>query len=130
LQKYNKVNQTPTEGSTGLHAASGPYKGLLPHSREIAIVTDIARDDAGLRPDPDVLSKRLDHAAVLVHIATNRIFELNETGTRVWELVCQGLDADHIVRQLIDEFDVEPPRAAHELNELITQLRNEGLLVT
>ena len=96
----------------------------------VEIVADTVRPDPGLRPNPDVLSKRLDQAAVLVHIATNRIFELNETGTRAWELLCQGFGADHIVRHLVEEFDVQPPRAAHELNELIIQLRSEGLLAT
>jgi hypothetical protein len=91
-------------------------------------VVDIADRDRGLRPSPDVLSKRLDQAAVLVNIATNRIFELNETGTRAWELLCQGFDRDHILRQLVDEFDVQPQRAADELNELIVRFRAEGLL--
>ena len=89
---------------------------------------DTADAGRGLRPNPDVLSKRLDQAAVLVHIATNRIFELNETGTRVWEMLCKGFDRDHILRQLVDEFDVPPLRAARELDELIVQLRAEGLL--
>ena len=90
-------------------------------------MADIAPPE-GLRPNADVLSKRLEQAAVLVNIATNRIFELNETGTRAWELICQGLHADDIVRHLVDEFDVQPSRAADELNELINQLRAEGLL--
>jgi hypothetical protein len=99
-------------------------------NRERGIVVDNADTGRGLRPNPDVLSKRLDEAAVLVDIATNRIFELNETGTRAWELVCQGFDADQIAHQLVDEFDVQPERAAYELNELIVRLRAEGLLAS
>ena len=91
-------------------------------------MADSCRDSAGLRLNPDVISKRLDNAAVLVDISTNRIFELNETGSRAWELLCQGLDANLIVRRLVDEFDVQPSRASCELDELITQLRAEGIL--
>jgi len=81
-----------------------------------------------LRPSPDVIAKRLDETTVLVHIPTNRIFELNETGTRVWEMLDQGLDADRIARSLIDDFDVEAVQAVDEVNSLLLRLQNEGLL--
>ena len=83
-----------------------------------------------LRPNPEVIMKRLDEAAILVNIATNRIFELNETGTRVWELLDQGLDVDRIAPHLVGEFDVEDARAASEVKNLLLRLQTEGLLVT
>jgi Coenzyme PQQ synthesis protein D (PqqD) len=81
-----------------------------------------------LRPNPDVMAKRLDDVTVLVHISTNRIFELNETGTRVWEMLGQGLDSDRIVRHLIDDFAVEDTQAADEVKDLLARLQSEGLL--
>jgi hypothetical protein len=81
-----------------------------------------------LHPNSDVIAKRLDQTSVLVHIPTNRIFELNETGSRVWEMIGQSLNADQIVQRLADEFDVEQAQAADEVNELVTRLRDEGLL--
>jgi Coenzyme PQQ synthesis protein D (PqqD) len=95
----------------------GPSAGFTPD-------TDIA-----LRPSPEVISKRLDEATVLVHIPTNRIFELNETGTRVWELLGQGLDTNTIVGFLVEEFDVDTARASNEVNDLLIQLRTKDLLV-
>jgi hypothetical protein len=81
-----------------------------------------------VRPNPDVIAKRLDQTSVLVHIPTNRIFELNETGSRVWEMIGESLNADQIVRRLADEFEVEEAQAADEVTELLTRLRDEGLL--
>jgi Coenzyme PQQ synthesis protein D (PqqD) len=81
-----------------------------------------------LYPNPDVISKRLDETTVLVHIPTNRIFELNETGTRVWEMLGQGLDADGIARNLLDDFDVEAAQAVEEVNSLLLRLQSEGLV--
>jgi hypothetical protein len=83
---------------------------------------------APLRPNSDVIAKRLDQTSVLVHIPTNRIFELNETGSRVWEMIGENLNAAQIVRRLADEFDVEEAQAADEVDELLARLRNEGLL--
>jgi len=93
-------------------------------------VTDLARSDTALRPNPDVIAKRLNQGTVLVHMSTNRIYELNETGARVWELLGQGLDADRIVRHLVDEFDVDDTRATDEVKELLMRLRTEGLLIS
>jgi hypothetical protein len=87
-----------------------------------------ASDGVTLRPNPDVIAKRLDQTSVLVHIPTNRIFELNETGSRVWEMIGESLNADQIVRRLADEFEVEEAQAADEVTELLTRLRDEGLL--
>ena len=84
--------------------------------------------DGIMRPNSDVIAKRLDQTCVLVHIPTNRIFELNETGSRVWEMIGESLGTDQIVQRLADEFNVEEAQAANEVNELLTRLGNEGLL--
>ena len=84
--------------------------------------------DLVLRPNPEVIAKRLDQATVLVDISTSRIFELNETGTRIWELLGQGLNVEQIVQHLVSEFEVEDSHAAEELKALLSQLRDQGLV--
>jgi hypothetical protein len=81
-----------------------------------------------MRRNPEVIAKRLDNATVLVDVPTSRIFELNETGTRIWELLGEGLDADNIMRHLVDEFEVEHAQAENEVKKLLALLRAEGLL--
>jgi len=83
-----------------------------------------------LRPHPDVIAKRLDKTAVLVHMGTNSIFELNETGAKVWELLAEGVSTEGIVRQLVEQFEVEEVQAADEVKRLITQLRTNQLLAS
>ena len=81
-----------------------------------------------LKTNPGVIAKRLDDVAVLVDVSTNRIFELNHTGARVWELLGEGLDKEQIVRHLADEFEVDSPTVANEVDSLLGRLRIEGLL--
>ena len=83
---------------------------------------------ATVQPSPDVVSRRLGDSAVLVHLETNRVFELNETGARVWELLREGRTCEQIVERLVAEFDVEPGQASSTLLELLGDLRREGLL--
>ena len=86
--------------------------------------------DAPLKPATQVLARRLPGGAVLVHLGTNRIFELNETGAKVWELLSEGLDKGQILERLIAEFAVEPALAATDLRTVLEQLEREGLLTT
>jgi Coenzyme PQQ synthesis protein D (PqqD) len=81
-----------------------------------------------LRFSEGVIAKRLGAGAVLVHITTNRIFELNETGAYVCELLQKGADRAHIVNCITAEFDVEADRAAAEVNTLLGALQSHGLL--
>ena len=88
---------------------------------EVSLVTT-------LKPNPGVVAKRLDEIAVLVDVSSNRIFELNHTGARVWELIGEGFDSEQIVRRLVDEFDAALPIVASEVDSLLGRLRMEGLL--
>ena len=84
--------------------------------------------DATLRPSPDVIARRLDRTGVLVHLATNRIFELNETGIRIWELIAEGHSSDAILARLLDEFEIDRAQAATELQACLDRFQREGLL--
>ena len=83
---------------------------------------------ARVRHHPQVVSSRLGDGGVLVHLHTNRIFELNATGFRVWELIGQGLDPAGIVDTLAGEFTVDRERLRTEVYELVSSLLREGLL--
>ncbi len=42
------------------------------------------------RCSPDVTARRLGENIVLVHLGTDRIYELNPTAARIWELIQTG----------------------------------------
>ena len=83
---------------------------------------------ARVRHHPQVVSSRLGDAGVLVHLRTIRIFELNATGFRLWELIGEGLDLADVERRLLDEFAVPADRLRTELRDVVTSLLQEGLL--
>lgn len=89
---------------------------------------DAASPFRQFRQSDDVVSSRLGDAGVLVHLQTNRIFELNATGVRVWELIGEGRTLDQIERLLQEEFDVTPEQVRQEVSELVAALSREGLL--
>jgi hypothetical protein len=83
---------------------------------------------ANPRHHAQVVSSRLGDAGVLVHLHTNRIFELNATGFRVWELIGEGLDLAAVEGRLLEEFTVPSDRLRTELHDLVAALLQEGLL--
>ena len=81
------------------------------------------------RISPDVVSRRLDDEVVLVHLGTNRIYRLNSTGGRYWELREEGLEQDEIMARLEEEFAVDRATLAAEIAALSGQLERQGLVV-
>ena len=79
------------------------------------------------RLNPEVIARRLGDGAVLVHLPTSRIFELNDTAMRVWELLGEGLDAAGIEAHLASEYDTGA-QAASQVAQLLDMFRHEGLI--
>ena len=78
--------------------------------------------------NPDVVSQRVGEDIVLVHLKTNQIFALNETGARFWELLAEGRSRAEIESALRDEFDVEPEPLRREIDALVADLAQEDIV--
>jgi hypothetical protein len=81
-----------------------------------------------IRLNPDVIARHLGDSAVLVHLPTNRVFELNHTGARVWDLLGEGMPFEKIVQTLVDEFDIDAAGVTADVTDLIDWLRSEALI--
>jgi hypothetical protein len=80
-----------------------------------------------IHPDPNVLAKRVGDEIVLVHLETNRVFELNRTAAFLWDALGSGSTRDELEKLLALEFDVERDELAHEIDDLLSQFASEGL---
>lgn len=80
-----------------------------------------------LRPSTGVVARDMGSAAVLIHLETNRIFELNATGARVWAMIQQALNRDEIVAQLGREF-TGATDIAETVDSLVAELARERLI--
>jgi hypothetical protein len=79
-------------------------------------------------PSPDVVSRRVGNETVLVHLRTNQIFALNETGARFWELLTEGKSRAEVEQQLQEEYEVSREDLARELEALLLRLEGERLV--
>jgi hypothetical protein len=81
------------------------------------------------QPHPDVLWRRVGDEAVVVNLKTNRIYSLNYTGARLWELISAGHDREAAEAALIEEFDVEEGELREEVARILEELAKEGLIL-
>jgi len=83
-----------------------------------------------IRPSAHVIARSVGEATVLVHLQSNRIYELNTTGSRIWELVECGASDSELVKHLSAEFAVSAEVAERDFKALLTDFEREGLLET
>ena len=75
-----------------------------------------------------VLVRYLDNESVLLNLETEQYFGLDETGTRMWQLLTASPCIDSAYQELLAEFDVEPELLRANLTDLLSKLMESGLL--
>ena len=81
-----------------------------------------------VQPNPDVIFQILDGEAVLLPLKTEEYYTLDETGTRMWQLLVEHGEPEPVVSQMLEEFEVDEVTVRRDLAHLIGELREEGLL--
>jgi len=77
----------------------------------------------------EALVATLSDGAVLLNLQTKRYYSLNETGTRIWEMVQQTADEESIVATLLNEYKVEEAMARAEVRRILDELIEAQLIV-
>lgn len=83
-----------------------------------------------VRPNPNVISRRLGDEVVLFHLDSDRFYELNGTAARFWELLSQQESSAQVYEVMLKEFNVGRDQLAVEADALIASLRRENLVTS
>ena len=70
----------------------------------------------------------VDGEVVILDMVQGVYFGLNATGAYVWQLVQSPRTVGQLVDALLDEFDVSPDRCRREVDELLGEFINKGLV--
>jgi hypothetical protein len=81
-----------------------------------------------LRVSGDVVSRRLGDEVILVNLQTDRVYALNQTAARIWELLASRRSPQFIERTLAREFAAEGPKLSREIGRLLSTLRAKKLV--
>jgi len=85
-------------------------------------------DNARYIASPEVLAAHLEGEAVLLHMESKDYFRLNDTAAWVWKGLERGLDRGALIDSLLERYEVERPEAEAQLDQLLAELSQRGLI--
>jgi len=80
-----------------------------------------------LRPDR-IEWRQIDEELVALDAATSEYLAINRTGTALWPGLVEGATREQLVERLTASFDVTTEQAAHDVDEFVGKLAQQGLL--
>jgi len=77
---------------------------------------------------PEVLFLEVSGEIVLLDLASESYFGLDEIGARIWALLNEEKSVGQIVEVLLEEYEVDRARLEGDVNELLENLLEAGLI--
>jgi predicted ArsR family transcriptional regulator len=78
-----------------------------------------------------VVSTTIDEdKSVLLHLERQQYYSLNETGSRIWQLLTEGHDHDAIAAAIAEEWAIAESDARCHVRSFLQELVNAGLVET
>lgn len=78
--------------------------------------------EAAYEEMPKVLTTFAQGEVIMLDLDTDRYLSLNGVGTRIWQMLTQGMTGQQIVQQLVQEYDVSLPAAERDVTTFLQQL--------
>lgn len=82
-----------------------------------------------LRISSQALARQVGEELVLLDLASGTYFGLNPVGSRIWALLDQVVSIDEICQRLEAEYDVTPEILRDDVESLLMQLLEKGLVL-
>jgi hypothetical protein len=74
------------------------------------------------------MARTVDDEIVILDIASGQFYGINDVGSLVWDLLEHDTTRDALIEAVTAEFDVDPAQAGGDIDSLITQLADAGLV--
>lgn len=85
--------------------------------------------EQSIRISPDVMFQEVGGEAVLLDLSSENYLGLNETGTRIWQLLQRSGDLRRVLENMLAEYDVDARQMERDLVDLVGQLADAGLVI-
>jgi hypothetical protein len=76
----------------------------------------------------DVISQEVSGETVLLDLGSECYFGLDTVGTRIWQLIKENGQLLTVYNTLLDEYEVEESQLRRDLEVLITEACERGLI--
>jgi hypothetical protein len=86
------------------------------------------KEDQAFRVPEEVLFQEVSGETVLLDLESESYFGLDEIGTRVWVLLNEGKSVRQMVDLLLEEYEVDRATLEGDVDELLGELIESGLI--
>jgi hypothetical protein len=77
---------------------------------------------------PDVMLRIIGDEAVILNLRSEVYLGLDPVGTRMWTVLQSSPSIEAAHAALLDEFEVEPERLRQDMDRLLDQMLEQGLI--
>jgi len=77
----------------------------------------------------EITSKVMDGEAIMINLATGIYYSMDKVGGAIWEGVEQEQRLGQILQTVVATYEVSVDQATKDLESLVSQLREENLIV-
>ena len=76
----------------------------------------------------NVVWRDLEGEIVILNLTSGVYFSVEGVGTRIWTLISEQVATEDIIGKLISEFDVEESQLRSDVESLVKNLADQGLI--
>lgn len=100
--------------------------GLAPEAKDNVLMSE--HSGKHLAPSSDAIASAVGDETVILQLKNGAYFGLDAVGTRIWELLKEGIGPADICVRMADEFDVAPEVLEADVQRLLGELEANELL--
>ena len=83
---------------------------------------------ARLQIADDVLFQTVADEAVLLNMADNHYYGLDDVATRMWQLLVESGDGEAVIREMLTEYEVDETTLRQDCAALVAEMAQRGLI--
>ena len=76
----------------------------------------------------DVLFQTVADESVLLNIADNHYYGLDDVATRMWQLLVEYGDGEAVIRKMLAEYEVDETTLRQDFAALVAEMEQRGLI--
>lgn len=76
----------------------------------------------------NMVAANIEDEVIILQLEKGHYFGLGQVGSRIWELLQSPITVGEIERQLVEEYDVGADQCHREVNQMLQDLLDEGLV--
>ena len=81
------------------------------------------------RPARNISARIVDGQLIILRPGTDELLRFNEVASFIWSILeKQSCDLETLVKEIVDEFDVDAEQAEADLSAFLAEMQAQGLI--